>query len=154
MLGYKGYEITIETNKTSEPIEVKLVPTELSTEEILVTDSSVVKPYQSEKIKAKDLQRQGAMNVSEALTRIPGVWQLSTGTGVSKPVIRGLYGDRIGIMINGIRFDNQQWQDEHGLVLSSDGIDNIEVIKGPRTLFSALKQLEAWSVLQMNILPR
>ena len=134
LIGYKTYTLNVEINKTSEPIEVKLVPTELSTEEILVTDSSVVKPYQSEKIKAKDLQREGAMNVSEALTRIPGVWQLSTGTGISKPVIRGLYGDRIGIMINGIRFDNQQWQDEHGLVLSSDGIDNIEVIKGPRSL--------------------
>jgi len=41
------------------------------------------------------------MNISEAITKIPGVWQLSTGTGVSKPVIRGLYGNRIGIMING-----------------------------------------------------
>lgn len=134
LLGYKTYSLTLETKKSSEPLSVKLMPTDITTEEILVTDTSAEKTYPTEKIKAKDLQREGAMNVSEALTRIPGVWQLSTGTGVSKPVIRGLYGDRIGIMINGIRFDNQQWQDEHGLVLSSDGIDNIEVIKGPRSL--------------------
>ena len=134
LLGYKSYEITIETDKISEPLDIKLIPSEITTDEIIVTETNVEKPYQTDKIKAKDLQRYGTMNISEAVTKIPGVWQLSTGTGVSKPVIRGLYGDRIGIMINGIRFDNQQWQDEHGLVMSSDGIDNIEVIKGPRSL--------------------
>lgn len=134
LLGYKTYNVTIETNNTAEPLEVNLIPSEITTEEIIITETNVVKPYQTDKIKAKDLQRQGAMNVSEAITKIPGVWQLSTSTGVAKPVIRGLYGNRIGIMINGIRFDNQQWQDEHGLVMSSDGIDNVEVIKGPRSL--------------------
>ncbi|MBS1551609.1 MAG: TonB-dependent receptor [Bacteroidetes bacterium] len=134
MLGYISYSLTIETDKVTDPIEVRLAPEEISTEEIIVTDSAVEKSYQSETINSKELMRQGAMNVSEAVTKIPGVWQLSTGTGISKPVIRGLYGNRIGIMINGIRFDNQQWQDEHGLVMSSDGIDNIEVIKGPKSL--------------------
>lgn len=134
LLGYKSYEITVETDKISEPLDIRLIPSEISTDEIIVTETNVEKPYQTDKIKAKDLLRYGTMNISEAVTKIPGVWQLSTGTGVSKPVIRGLYGDRIGIMINGIRFDNQQWQDEHGLVMSSDGIDNIEVIKGPRSL--------------------
>ena len=37
-------------------------------------------------------------------------------------------------MINGIRFDNQQWQDEHGLVQSEDGLDKVEIIKGPSSL--------------------
>ena len=134
LLGYEKFTITVETDKSVEPLDIRLIPTEITTEEITVTDKNVVKPYQTDEVKAKDLQRYGSMNVSEAVTKIPGVWQLSTGTGVAKPVIRGLYGDRIGIMINGIRFDNQQWQDEHGLVMSSDGIDNIEVIKGPGSL--------------------
>ncbi|MEO8211150.1 MAG: TonB-dependent receptor, partial [bacterium] len=134
LLNYKTYSIAIETDRVSEPIEIKLIPSEISTEEIVVSDSTKIKSYQSQIINSKELMRLGAMNISEALTIIPGVWQLSTGTGISKPVIRGLYGNRIGIMVNGIRFDNQQWQDEHGLVMSSDGIDNIEVIKGPRSL--------------------
>jgi iron complex outermembrane receptor protein len=132
--GYKNLNLTVETDKIDKALEVELIPAEISTEEIVVTGSDIEKPYQTDKIKARDLQRYGSMNVSEAVTKIPGVWQLSTGTGISKPVIRGLYGNRIGIMVNGIRFDNQQWQDEHGLVMSSDGIDNIEVIKGPRSL--------------------
>lgn len=134
LLGYRASNITIETDRNTEPLEIKLIPVEISTEEIIITETNVEKPYQTDKLKVKDIQRLGAMNISEAVTKVPGVWQLSTGSGVSKPVIRGLYGNRIGIMINGIRFDNQQWQDEHGLVLSSDGIDNIEIIKGPRSL--------------------
>ncbi|MCC6866485.1 MAG: TonB-dependent receptor [Ignavibacteria bacterium] len=134
MLGYKSYYLTLESDKLNEPLDIKMISTELSTDEIIVTETNIEKSYQTEKIKSKDLLRYGYMNISEAITKIPGVWQLSTGTGISKPVIRGLYGNRIGIMVNGIRFDNQQWQDEHGLVMSSDGIDNIEVIKGPRSL--------------------
>lgn len=134
LLGYKNFNITIETGKSSEPLDIRLIPSEITTEEIVVTGTNLEKPYQTDNITFKDLQRYGSMNISDALIKIPGVWQLTTGMGISKPVIRGLYGDRIGIMINGIRFDNQQWQDEHGLVLSSDGIDNIEVIKGPRSL--------------------
>ena len=134
MLGYRNYDLTVESDKLAEPLDIKMVSTELSTDEIIVTETNIEKSYQTDKIKSKELLRYGYMNISEAVTKIPGVWQLSTGTGVSKPVIRGLYGNRIGIMVNGIRFDNQQWQDEHGLVMSSDGIDNIEVIKGPRSL--------------------
>lgn len=134
LLGYKTYDLTIETDKFTGSLDISLIPTEITTEEITVTDTVFEKTYSSNKIKSKDLLRYGSMNISDAVTKIPGVWQLSTGSGISKPVIRGLYGNRIGIMINGIRFDNQQWQDEHGLVLSSDGIDNVEVIKGPRSL--------------------
>jgi iron complex outermembrane receptor protein len=126
--------MTIETDKITDSLNVALIPDEIQTEEITVFENGIERSYPIEKISYKELMRYGSINISEAVSKIPGVWQLSTGTGISKPVIRGLYGNRIGIMVNGIRFDNQQWQDEHGLVMSSDGIDNIEVIKGPRSL--------------------
>ncbi|MFN8332568.1 MAG: TonB-dependent receptor plug domain-containing protein [Saprospiraceae bacterium] len=65
---------------------------------------------------------------------------MSTGAGISKPVIRGLYGNRILVLLNGLRFDNQQWQDEHSLGLSLNGIGDIEIIRGP---FSILYGTEA-----------
>jgi iron complex outermembrane recepter protein len=81
-----------------------------------------------------ELNTTGALSVSDAISRIPGISQLSTGPGISKPVIRGLYGNRIQINMNGIRFDNQQWQDEHGLGLSTLGIDRVEIIRGPASV--------------------
>ena len=73
-------------------------------------------------------------SVADALAKIPGISQISTGNGISKPVIRGLYGNRIKTVLLGLAFDNQQWQDEHGLGLSIIGIDRIEVLKGPSSL--------------------
>ncbi len=75
----------------------------------------------------------GATSLSDALARLPGVSQLTTGP-ISKPVVRGLYGNRLQINLLGLRFDNQQWQDEHGLGLSDVGVERVELIKGPAAL--------------------
>lgn len=73
-------------------------------------------------------------NVTDAVAKIPGVSQFSTGPAISKPVIRGLYGNRILVLLSGMRFDNQQWQDEHGLGLTDIGLSRVEVIKGPLSI--------------------
>lgn len=49
--------------------------------------------------------------------------------------LRGLSGNRIQVNVNGVRFDDRQWQDEHGLGLSDMGVDRVEIIKGPSALF-------------------
>src|SRR6185369_6024474 len=80
------------------------------------------------------IRQSGALNISDALSKLPGISQLTTGPAISKPVIRGLYGNRVLAVLSGLKFDNQQWQDEHGLGLNDVGIDRIEVIKGPASL--------------------
>jgi iron complex outermembrane receptor protein len=82
----------------------------------------------------QQMRASGAFSISDALAKLPGVSQLTTGVGISKPVIRGLYGNRVLAILSGLRFDNQQWQDEHGLGLNDMGIDRVEVIKGPSGL--------------------
>ncbi len=72
-----------------------------------------------------------AFNLCDLLSSTAGVSMLSTGNGIAKPVIRGLYGNRILILLNGLKFDNQQWQEEHGLGLTSFGLSKLELIKGP-----------------------
>src|ERR1700759_3454836 len=82
-------------------------------------------------ISSADMRLKGAYNISAGLATLPGISQLTTGLAISKPVIRGLYGNRLLTLISGLRFDNQQWQDEHGLGLSDIGVDRVELIKGP-----------------------
>ncbi len=77
------------------------------------------------------MRQKGAFNISDGLSKLPGISQLNTGVAISKPVIRGMYGNRILVLLSGLRFDNQQWQDEHGMGLSDIGIERVEVIKGP-----------------------
>lgn len=78
-----------------------------------------------------DSSHSGTLSLSEFMAKQPGISMLSTGLGITKPVIRGLYGNRVLILLNGLRFDNQQWQEEHGLGLSNMGISGAEIIKGP-----------------------
>ena len=69
--------------------------------------------------------------VSKSLSKLPGVNIISNGPGISKPSIRGLSGNRVLLFSNGIRLENMQWGDEHGLGVSPSSISSIEVIKGP-----------------------
>ncbi len=87
-----------------------------------------------EVMSVQEMRERGSFNLTDAVAKLPGVSQLTTGVGISKPVIRGLYGNRVQVNTFGQRFDNQQWQDEHGLGLSDLGIDRVEVIMGPAAL--------------------
>ena len=91
-------------------------------------------PFNISVLSAAQIKSGVNLNISDALSKIPGLSQITTGIGISKPVIRGLYGNRIQTVVLGLRFDNQQWQDEHGLGLSIFGIDRIEILKGPSSL--------------------
>ena len=73
-------------------------------------------------------------NIIDAITKLPGVTQLTTGPNVSKPFIRGLGFNRILTLYDGVRQEGQQWGDEHGIEVDQYGVDRAEVIKGPASL--------------------
>jgi iron complex outermembrane receptor protein len=80
------------------------------------------------------LEKKGTSTLIEGLSTIPGVSQISTGTSIGKPVIRGLSGNRVLVYSQGVRLENQQFGDEHGLGLNDSGVESVEVIKGPASL--------------------
>jgi iron complex outermembrane receptor protein len=114
------------------------IDTSYNTNEIVVTgfkpDSPKLTSLNIEPYSLALMNEKNPFNLSDALAKLPGVSQMTTGNAISKPIIRGLYGNRILVLLSGVRFDNQQWQDEHGLGLSQIGIDRVEVIKGPASL--------------------
>ncbi len=85
-------------------------------------------------LKMKTLQQSSPLTLAETISNIPGVEQNATGSGIGKPIIRGLSGNRIVTYAQGIRIENQQWGDEHGLGVGEIGIESVEVIKGPASL--------------------
>src|SRR5690606_31266950 len=81
----------------------------------------IIKP-----LSADVLHGQSNQNLIDALRNVPGVDQVTTGTGISKPVIRGLGYNRIVTLWNGIRQEGQQWGDEHGIEIDEYTIDRVE----------------------------
>ena len=73
-------------------------------------------------------------NLIDRISNTPGLSQVSTGPGISKPVIRGMGYNRVVVVDNGIRQEGQQWGDEHGLEVDADGVHSVEVLKGPASL--------------------
>jgi len=73
-------------------------------------------------------------NFSSSLLEIPGISIISTGPGISKPVIRGLSSNRVTVFNQFMRLENQQWGGEHGMGISGFGVGSIEVIKGPMSV--------------------
>ena len=81
-----------------------------------------------------ELQRTPSSNIIDAVSRQPGVSQITTGSGISKPVIRGLGYNRIVVVNDGIRQEGQQWGDEHGIEIDPQTVHSVEILKGPASL--------------------
>ena len=85
-------------------------------------------------VSPKQLHATIGTNIVDAVGHLPGLSQISTGTGISKPVIRGLGYNRVVVVDQGIRQEGQQWGDEHGLEVDEEGVHSVEVLKGPASL--------------------
>ena len=85
-------------------------------------------------IRRDELFRSASTNIIEALTRKPGISSITTGPGISKPVIRGLGSNRIITMNDGMKQEGQQWGDEHGIEIDESSVNKIEIVKGPAAL--------------------
>ena len=82
----------------------------------------------------RKLQEVSSTNIIDAVAHQPGVSQITTGGGISKPVIRGLGYNRIVTVNDGIRQEGQQWGDEHGIEVDGQSVHSVEILKGPASL--------------------
>ncbi|SRX73572.1 TonB-dependent receptor [Aequorivita antarctica] len=87
-----------------------------------------------ERVSTDDLNSSGAVTLADGIKNIAGVDLITTGTGIGKPVIRGLSSNRVLTYTQGVRLENQQFGDEHGLGVNEAGVESVEVIKGPASL--------------------
>lgn len=136
--GFATQNKTINVLKKENILDIILEETVLHMDEVIV--STAFNKIQSQNVMKvehstiKELQQKGTSTLIEGLATIPGVSQVSTGTSIGKPVIRGLSGNRVLVYSQGVRIENQQFGDEHGLGLNDAGIESVEVIKGPASL--------------------
>ncbi len=80
------------------------------------------------------LLENSSTNIIDALSHQPGVSEVTTGSGISKPVIRGLGYNCVVTVCDGIRQEGQQWGDEHGVEVDEFTVNKVEILKGPASL--------------------
>lgn len=76
-----------------------------------------------------------ANSLGETLAREPGVSSTSYGPGASRPIIRGIDGDRIKILQNGTAtLDASAASVDHAVSVRPINVSRIEIVRGPASL--------------------
>lgn len=86
-------------------------------------------------IEGEELQRSLDGQIGEMLTKLPGVSATSFSPGASRPVLRGLQGDRVRVLIDGIgSIDAANVSTDHAVPIDPLTAERIEVLRGPAGL--------------------
>lgn len=135
--GYETLTITV-LQPCVQPLIINLKSSHIHLDEVVVStpfgrlqNESVINV---ESVRLTEINRIPSANLNDAISIIPGVYVSSIGSGIGKPVIRGMSGTRVVTYLNGLRIENQQWGDDHGMGITDVGIEGVEIIKGPASL--------------------
>ncbi|MGW9686161.1 TonB-dependent receptor [Flagellimonas sp. 2504JD1-5] len=137
-LGFETHSTEVNLIHGENQFSFQMTPSAIEIDEVVL--STPFHKLQREnvmKVEQKtvaELKSNGAITLADGITNIPGVSTVSTGVGIGKPVIRGLSSNRVVVYTQGVRLENQQFGDEHGLGINDAGISSVEVIKGPASL--------------------
>ncbi|MBN1224974.1 MAG: TonB-dependent receptor [Candidatus Aminicenantes bacterium] len=76
-------------------------------------------------------------NISDVLPELPGTDVVGVGANQSRPIIRGLRGQRILLLSDGIRLSNSRRTQDFGEIpamVDVFGLDRVEVVRGPASV--------------------
>ncbi|WP_242415859.1 TonB-dependent receptor [Sphingomonas panni] len=86
-------------------------------------------------LSGEKLTRELRPTIGETLARQPGVSATSFGPNASRPVLRGLQGERVRVLTDGIgSFDVSNTSVDHAVAINPLTADRIEVLRGPSAL--------------------
>jgi iron complex outermembrane recepter protein len=136
--GYSDRRAEVILPGPATPLDVRVDP-ELHFQEVIsvAADSrSQFEAFQPTSVLAgQELQKQLETSVGETLQNQPGVAARSFGPAPSRPVIRGLSGDRVLILQDGQRMaDLSSQSGDHGVTANPAAAERVEVVRGPATL--------------------
>jgi iron complex outermembrane receptor protein len=113
-------------------IEIHALNTVL--ESVVISDKSNNSTQNTQTLNHQHISDNSNQNLSNMLEEIAGVSTLKNGNGISKPVVHGLYGNRLTILNNGIAQSGQQWGNDHAPEIDPLVANKIRVIKGVSSL--------------------
>lgn len=157
--GPSRVETTVPAQASAPPltVDVELEP-ELHYSEVLSVSPNARDPFESYQpttaLSGQDLTIQMAGSLGAVLQNQPGVAQRSFGPGPSRPVIRGLDGDRVLLLENGQRIDDLSSQSaDHGVPINPAAASRIEVVRGPATLLHGANAIGGLVNIVTDVIP-
>ncbi|MCI0472705.1 MAG: TonB-dependent receptor [Ignavibacteria bacterium] len=139
LISYKNRYLTF-TPDSLRIIIVKLTPIGYSTPLISVTESFSESKYNelledAGVLKSKELQKDLGSTLAATLKNESGLSVRSMGPAPSRPVFRGLTGDRVLISEDGVKTnDLSGTSPDHAVTIEPFTLERIEVLRGPSVL--------------------
>ncbi len=137
-VGYKYLNTTIDFAITKSLV-FELEPSRIEANEVVVTGTVTGADNKKNStsvgvLSHDEMLSRPSTNLIDAVSKVAGVTQISTGQAISKPVIRGLSFNRIVTISDGVKQQGQQWGDEHGIEIDQFSADRVEVLRGAASL--------------------
>ena len=147
-VGYRGATVVVVVGTerarraVAEAAEVviHMSPSPIALEDLVVTgtisERAAAEALRPVSVMAGDvLQRQMTATVAGTLESMPGLAATKMGPSVAQPVIRGLSGDRVLMLVDGTPVgDASNSGADHTTALDPSGARRIEVVRGPGAL--------------------
>ncbi|MFB6230316.1 MAG: TonB-dependent receptor [Salinibacter sp.] len=141
---FVGYQtavrtVTLAAGETRQ-LDVSLETQVLETDGVTVTGtararSTLTTPQSVDVLGADDLDSGGGAALGAQLSEnVAGVSSIQTGAQAGKPVLRGLSGNRIRVLKDGIAQEYYQFGVRHFPTTSSNEAERIEVVRGPSSI--------------------
>ena len=160
MLGYRQTDATFTLTEMSAELVFNMKRTAIELKQILVEEDILRsglkdRPLNIHVVDRSQLEATYTDNFATTLSRVPGLSSINTGTGIGKPVIRGLTANRVMVNHQGIKQEGQQWGTDHGMEIDQYDVARVEVIKGPASLlYGSDAMAGVINVLDAGIPPR
>jgi len=137
-IGYESYVRTIRVGKENESLHIILHTAAITADEVVISGGRHSTQHENaikiELLNASTLNKIPSPTLIEKLAELPGVDMISRGGSVTSPVIRGLSTSNILVLNNGFRMENYQFSADHPYLVDGNGLERVEVIKGPASL--------------------
>lgn len=135
-VGYKTINFTVTENKNNIKIYLKSLSNLLNDVEIGITKNKLSNLSQSASISSisgKEIQSNISRSLAESMSTVPGVWMQKTNHGGGSPFVRGLTGNYVLILVDGIRMNNSTFRygpNQYFNTISPFSVASIEVLRG------------------------
>ena len=157
-IGYRDTSFVYDINREKFDVgEIFLEPEIIHFEEINVeihTDLNPSKSPSGAVLAGKEMQEKMAGSIAQTLQNEMNVAFQSMGQGTTRPVLRGYSGDRFLMTENGTEIgDLSQTSVDHAVSMDLGGVEQIEIVRGPRTLLFGSNTISGVIDIKKNTIP-
>lgn len=125
-------EVVLRNNQTNSFLFRLEHHHELREVEIAARSISLKEQVNTEIIDGNELTFNRMESLSDAVESVGGASVLKSGPNISKPMIHGVFGNRVAIINQQVKLEDQQWGADHAPALELSESGSVTVVKGAR----------------------